>query len=129
MFKMVKSHWKHWQNMQKLYCGRGLTPLFFLPQKYMGSNMQGQVGAGRGRPPLGPHRAPLLEDRPSGPVANPGLPLGPNNVIQYSTVLEKLGIIYTQTHFACIHYHKWPRIFEICDRTQQTHFPCKHYHK
>ena len=22
---MVKSHWKHWQNMQKLYCGRGLS--------------------------------------------------------------------------------------------------------
>ena len=25
MFKMVKSHWKHCQNMQKLYCGRGLS--------------------------------------------------------------------------------------------------------
>ena len=43
----------------------------------MGSNRQGQVGAGQGRPlwvptsPLG-----FLEDRPSGPLANPGLPLG-----------------------------------------------------
>ena len=54
---------------------------------------------------------------------------GANNVIQYRTVLEQLGIIYTQTHFACTHYHKWPRIFLICDPTQQTHFPCKHFHK
>ena len=22
---MVKSHWKHWQHLQKLYCGRGLS--------------------------------------------------------------------------------------------------------
>ena len=22
---MVKSHWKHWQNVQKLYCGRDLS--------------------------------------------------------------------------------------------------------
>ena len=22
---MVKSHWKHWQHMQKLYCGQGLS--------------------------------------------------------------------------------------------------------
>ena len=53
----------------------------------------------------------------------------PNYVMQYSTVLEQLGIIYTQTHFACIHIHKWPRIFEIWDHIQQTHFPCTHYHK
>ena len=35
--------------------------------------------------------------------------------MQYSAELEQLGIIYTQTHFACTHYHKWPRSFEICD--------------
>ena len=33
-------------------------------------------GQAEGRPPLGPHRPPgFLEDRLSGPVANPGLPL------------------------------------------------------
>ena len=50
-------------------------------------------------------------------------------VMQYSTVLKQLGIIYTKTHFACTHYHKWPMIFLICDYIQQTHFPCTHYHK
>ena len=35
----------------------------------------------------------------------------PNYVMQYSTVLEQLGIIYTQTHFAFTDYHKWSRIF------------------
>ena len=25
MFKVVKSHWKHWQKVHKLYCGRGLS--------------------------------------------------------------------------------------------------------
>ena len=54
---------------------------------------------------------------------------GDGGGMQYSTVLEQLGIIYTQTHFACTHYHKWPRIFEICDHIQQMHFPCTHYHK
>ena len=53
----------------------------------------------------------------------------PNYVMQYCTVLEQLGIIYTQTHFACTHYHKWPTIFAIRDHLQQTHFPCTHYHK
>ena len=33
MFKVVKSHWKHWQNVQKLYCGRGLSLHVLLPQK------------------------------------------------------------------------------------------------
>ena len=50
-------------------------------------------------------------------------------MMQYSTVLEQLGIIYTQTHFACTHYHKWPRIFEIFDHIQQIDFPGTHYHK
>ena len=50
-------------------------------------------------------------------------------MMQYSAVLEQLGIIYTQTHFACTHYNKWPKNFEICDHIQQTHFPVTHYHK
>ena len=43
----------------------------------MGSNRRGQVGQAGGHPlwvPTGP--LGLLEDRPSGRVANPGLPLG-----------------------------------------------------
>ena len=46
-----------------------------------------------------------------------------------SAVYEQLGIIYMQAHFPCTHYHKWQRIFEICDHIQQTHFPFTHYHK
>ena len=52
-----------------------------------------------------------------------------DNAIQYSTALEQFGNIYTQTHFACTHYHKWQRIFLICDHIMQTHFAFTHYHK
>ena len=46
MFKMVKSHWKHWQNMQKLYCGRGLSlHVFFTSETYIWVQIgRGKVG-------------------------------------------------------------------------------------
>ena len=44
-------------------------------------------------------------------------------VVQYSTVLEHLGIIYTQTHFACTHYHKWPRFFKFVIIHSKRIFP------
>ena len=43
MFEVVKSHWKHWQNVQKLYCGWGLSlHIFYLRNRYMGSDRQGE---------------------------------------------------------------------------------------
>ena len=41
---MVKSHWEHWQHMQNLYCGRGLSlhVSFYLRNRYIGSNRQGE---------------------------------------------------------------------------------------
>ena len=116
---MVKSHWKHRQHMQKLYCGRGLSL-----QVCFTSETDIWVQIGRGKVGLSGN-IQVKSYIPKSKFDNVfDIMKTMCYMVQYSTVLEHLGIIYTQTH-----YHKWPRIFEICDHTQQTHFPCKHYHK
>ena len=41
---MVKSHWKHWQHMQKLYCGRGLSLHVFFTSE---TDIWVQIGRGK----------------------------------------------------------------------------------
>ena len=41
---MVKSHWKHWQNMHKLYCGRGLSLHVFFTSE---TDIWVQIGRGK----------------------------------------------------------------------------------
>ena len=44
MFKLVKLHWKHWQNMQKLYCGWGLGLHVFFTSE---TDIWVQIGRGK----------------------------------------------------------------------------------